>query len=306
MNIYNCKICNQEYEPTRKDNVYCSQKCKFEAKKKQRTLKYKKNCVTCQKEFETFDKRKIYCSQKCFGVSFSLKNSIVFNCEYCGKENRIKHSREGQRFCNKQCRLLKEPISTTDEVKEKISLSREKYIGENHPMFGKHHSKESKEKISNVHKELGKWKGEKNPAFGGLSNEIKNKISSTRTRKILSGEIKCRTVGQIQTLKGGLIKYKSNWEKLFIEQIESDPKIIKFNYEPFSMKYIYDHQRNYIPDFEIIFIDGTKKLIEVKPNLFLEFKINKAKFAAAKEYCKQNNMIFEVWTEKSNPYGILK
>lgn len=47
--------------------------------------------------------------------------------------------------------------------------------GEKHPMFGKHHSVETKEKISKANK--GKFAGEKNPMFGKHhTEEAINKI----------------------------------------------------------------------------------------------------------------------------------
>jgi hypothetical protein len=36
--------------------------------------------------------------------------------------------------------------------------------------------------------------------------------------------------------------------------------------------------------------------------ILIGYKINLAKFKTAEEYCKIHNIIFEVWTEKSNPY----
>ena len=49
----------------------------------------------------------------------------------------------------------------TPETKLKMAEIRKKYSGENHPMFGKHHTEETKKKISKARK--GKLIGEENP-----------------------------------------------------------------------------------------------------------------------------------------------
>lgn len=59
-------------------------------------------------------------------------------------------------------------IPTAEEFEQarKIcsKLSSERNFGENHPMFGLHHSEQTKEKMSKAHK--GQMTGEKNPMFG--------------------------------------------------------------------------------------------------------------------------------------------
>lgn len=66
-----------------------------------------------------------------------------------------------------------------DEIHNKISQTLTgKYVGENHPLYGKHHTEETKEKISKNRK--GKNCGKDNPSFGiHKSDETKNKISET-------------------------------------------------------------------------------------------------------------------------------
>ena len=43
----------------------------------------------------------------------------------------------------------------SEETKKKISQSRAKYTGENHPFYGKHHNSNSLQKISNNRKSKG-------------------------------------------------------------------------------------------------------------------------------------------------------
>ena len=53
----------------------------------------------------------------------------------------------------------------SEETKNKMSEYRlGKYSGENHPLYGKHRSEETKEKLRIANK--GKWSGENNPMYG--------------------------------------------------------------------------------------------------------------------------------------------
>lgn len=58
------------------------------------------------------------------------------------------------------------PTAEEFEQARKIcsKLSSERNLGENHPMFGLHHTEQTKEKMSKTHK--GQMTGEKNPMFG--------------------------------------------------------------------------------------------------------------------------------------------
>lgn len=64
----------------------------------------------------------------------------------------------------------------SDETRKRMSESRS---GEKHPMFGKHHSEEAKQKIRDNHADQS---GEQNGMFGKtLSDEAKRKISEIQT-----------------------------------------------------------------------------------------------------------------------------
>ena len=80
--------------------------------------------------------------------------------------------------------------SHSQETKDKISdLKRGKYIGNENHMFGKNHSQETKDKISNLRK--GKYVGDKNPMFGKThSQEARDKISQANTGRVVSVEVR--------------------------------------------------------------------------------------------------------------------
>ena len=85
----------------------------------------------------------------------------------------------------------------SEATKRKISAANK---GENHPLYGKHHSEETKKKMSEA------TKGENNPMYGKHhSEEIKRKMS-----KVLKG----RTSGE----KNGMFGKKYKWINNGIEQ----------------------------------------------------------------------------------------
>lgn len=73
-------------------------------------------------------------------------------------------------------------IKFTDERKMNIKNNHHDVSGENNPMFGKHHTDKTKNKISQANK--GKTSGDKNYMFGKTySDEVKKKISEHSKQK---------------------------------------------------------------------------------------------------------------------------
>mgnify|MGYP001255825688 FL=1 len=112
--------------------------------------------------------------------------------------------------------------------------------------------------------------------------------------------------------------YRSSWEFAFCRMCDTNENITKWASEsiripyrhPFTGKYTI-----YVPDFFIVYGDRTGKqhveLIEVKPanHTFKEqlgrsqankahYVVNQAKWAAARQYCKQKGMYFRVVNEQ--------
>lgn len=73
-------------------------------------------------------------------------------------------------------RLLNLGKKASDETKHKMSLAREKYKGENAPMFGKNHTIEARKKMSETRKE-------ENNALRGIPKTDKHKIKISNSRK---------------------------------------------------------------------------------------------------------------------------
>ena len=120
------------------------------------------------------------------------------------------------------------------------------------------------------------------------------------------------------------IFYRSLWERRFMVYCDNNEKIIEWGSEEVIIPY-YDTAtkkvRRYFPDFLIKVKDknGQTKthLIEVKPSKDLRppvggkgkkkstvlyemktYQMNRDKFASARKWCDDRNIIFDIWTEK--------
>jgi hypothetical protein len=92
--------------------------------------------------------------------------------------------------------------------------------------------------------------------------------------------------------------FRSTLEKYAFEALELDDDVIGFDYEPIKIPYEYDGIiHSYFPDFMASYQNGDTKVIELKPQRYINEEINLIKFEAARNYCKQKGWQFEVWTE---------
>ena len=71
--------------------------------------------------------------------------------------------------------------------------------------------------------------------------------------------------------------------------------------EPFAIPYIKPSdglKHRYFADFLIAFTDGTKWLVEVKPESQWNDPINVAKWEMAEKFCKEHGLIWRVMGKK--------
>jgi hypothetical protein len=104
------------------------------------------------------------------------------------------------------------------------------------------------------------------------------------------------------------INYRSGWEKVFCMHLDQDPNVVSYAYEPYKIPYIANSRshrvRFYLPDFEVTYADGTKKLIEVKRASAVNNLLVVKKAEAARRWCesqKQHNhteILYEFCTEE--------
>lgn len=122
------------------------------------------------------------------------------------------------------------------------------------------------------------------------------------------------------------IVYRSSWELQMMNKFDLHPNVILWNSEGLAIPYVSPvdgRTHRYFPDFliKIQLPDGTTRtyLLEVKPHAqtqlrtpkrqtrkFIQevatYAVNKAKWYAAEEFCKDQGWTFKVITEKEGSF----
>ena len=188
---------------------------------------------------------------------------------------------------------------------------------------GTHHSEIGRWKIASgntgkiVSKETRKKMSEK--LLGHLvSEETRRKISEARKGKTLpprteehkeklrlawKDPTKHKTDGQIKgyyfsTKLNDNIPYRSSYELAYLKQLESDPLVVSYEYEPVRISYFFEGQKHTtIPDFLVHYTDGHTELVEVKANWCLNDESIRCKLEAVKRYASKSNLLFLLVTE---------
>jgi hypothetical protein len=115
------------------------------------------------------------------------------------------------------------------------------------------------------------------------------------------------------------IIYRSNWEQRMFYRLDTDPGVVRWASEEFCIPYInpIDNKvHRYFPDIYLENIHGEKFVIEIKPmqqtkapekknpnsRKYLTevstYLINKNKWIAAEQFCKERGWQFKIITEK--------
>jgi len=122
------------------------------------------------------------------------------------------------------------------------------------------------------------------------------------------------------------IIYRSSWEFHFLSYCDKNKNVVRYSSEEIVIPYVSPRDNKvhrYFPDFyvELITDSGIRKMIiEIKPDSqtrpprnrkcktkkqsvrlledHMTFEVNRAKWAAAKEFCDKQNIEFRVLTEK--------
>ncbi len=93
-------------------------------------------------------------------------------------------------------------------------------------------------------------------------------------------------------------EYKSGMECDFFECLEADVDVLAYSYEGMKIPYFFQGKwHNYLPDIKVTFLDNTIQIWEIKPANQTNYDQNKAKWAAAQNYCLNIGYEFIVMTE---------
>jgi len=216
---HTCLYCKNEFEipkshDHRRSNKFCSLICKNNY---YNNMKIMYKCIECNSNFKLLPSEikksgsGKFCSKNCQSKWYSKNNigennrlykKITCECDICKQPFKILPSRikrnNGHKFCSKKCQL---------------QWSSENSIGIKNSFFGKHHSNETKNKISISNRE--KLSGEKNPSY--IHGERSRKYcymfygtNGVRIRSLIFYNYKCESCGK--TNEQSLNEYKSSLE----------------------------------------------------------------------------------------------
>lgn len=134
------------------------------------------------------------------------------------------------------------------------------------------------------------------------SEATKQKMSETRSRLLFEGKIKtrygrCKHGTHVSSKTGVSYSFKSSWEEAVMQFLDKDITVLSWTYEGLRLPYVYrENKRWYVPDFLVTHIDGSSSLWEVKAAHFLSKERTQLKLAAARAYCSENKLEFELLT----------
>lgn len=99
----------------------------------------------------------------------------------------------------------------------------------------------------------------------------------------------------------GECKYRSGWEKKYMDHLDVNPDVLTWSYEKLVIEYVSNQRtkkiRKYYPDFQIEYKDGRKVVVEIKPSRKLQQATVIKKIRAAKEWCTLNDHDYKILTE---------
>lgn len=100
--------------------------------------------------------------------------------------------------------------------------------------------------------------------------------------------------------KAGKVFYRSGYEKKAYIELDADNDVKTYVPEGVTVEYFNPVKQitsSYIIDLLVEYVDGSKKLVEVKPAKWCSDDVVKAKFEAAAIKAQEMGLVFEVWTE---------
>lgn len=274
--------------------------------------------VLCPDERHKGDKTR---KMKMSGYFGSLQEPYIQICKSCAQLDKI-ISEEQKKKISKALT----GIERSNEFKQKLSnymksnlegIARfTKNLLENRcttGMLGKHHSEETKKKMSEImsgrqyteeHKEnISVGRKKMLDAQGGLLKETREKLSKATIQQYINGfdpKTNHARGDHFSPKCEKLLRYKSSYEKKAFMKLDADDDVIKYEYESTMISYVNPVKGitgSYLVDLLVHYKDGTIKLIEVKPNAWLKNPVVIAKIESAYEYANKHGMTFEVWEE---------
>jgi hypothetical protein len=137
---------------------------------------------------------------------------------------------------------------------------------------------------------------------GGFTREHRENISKATIRQYHRGfEPKLHHLkGWHESPKAGKVYFRSSYEKKAFMKLDEDESVKIYQTEAISTEYFHPLKEitsSFLIDLLVEFKDGSRKLIEVKPEKWLSDDVVIAKIEAGEMKAKDMGVSFEIWTE---------
>lgn len=129
------------------------------------------------------------------------------------------------------------------------------------------------------------------------TEEQKDKISAAITQKYLDGGFQWSRGKHIspKLLGRPFAYYRSSWELRHMREMDADPAVISYQYEPHVIYYEWQgRRRRYVPDFLVSFSDGRVELQEVGVKAVKDLARSVEKLEAGKQWAEEENCSFRL------------
>lgn len=97
-----------------------------------------------------------------------------------------------------------------------------------------------------------------------------------------------------------LERYDSSWEKEYMAELEEDNDVDRWTKQHgILIPYLAENNeyKNYRPDFLVQYVNGDKKIIELKGNHLLKNEDTKRKTEQGRKWCKRRGMEYILLTK---------
>ncbi len=137
---------------------------------------------------------------------------------------------------------------------------------------------------------------------GGFTQEHRENISKATIRQYANGfEPRLHHLrGWHESPKAGKVYYRSSYELKAYLKLDADDTVKTYQTETVTVEYWHPIKKitaSYIIDLLVEYVDGSQKLIEVKPEKWLTDEVVICKIDAADMKAVDMGITFEVWTE---------
>lgn len=292
-----CKGCGVSFQPLKTKSTYCTHDCYAK-----RFGTVTKQCETCSKTFTVayrFRAQKA-CGMECAKaiIAKTLTTAVTRDCARCGEpftKNLYSVAHEAALYCSRTCA---DDARWGVERHTDVILTCEGCGVDFTKSFIKRHARFCSKTcaLSNT-----RWNRDGVDKSDPQYIKTVEKMSNIVADKIVAGEWPTKTVyenGWHSSPKCGRQYYRSSYERRYFLMLDADQTVLSYESEPFKIPYRFDGStKNYTPDVLVEYVDGSRALVEVKPEVLTREAKNLAKAEAAQRWCKANDVRFLTATE---------